>query len=121
MLFNELTTTGLENALKECSRVLPEGGRLLATVPHPDFVHALAKKGVLTDFGRGLFAMPSAEGMRLPVSRRSLSTYQKVMEDSGFTVTTQNIHPDEKTLHEKSGLKVSSGTPLGLLFVCQRL
>jgi SAM-dependent methyltransferase len=120
MLFNELTTTGLENALKECSRVLSEGGHLLATVPHPDFVHALAKKGVLTDFGRGLFAMPSAEGLRLPVSRRSLSAYQKAMEDCGFAVITQDIHPDEKTLREKSGLKISSGIPLGLLFVCQR-
>lgn len=120
MLFNELTTTGLENALKECFRILTEGGRLLATVPHPDFVHALAKKGALTDFGRGLFAMPSAEGLRLPVSRRPLSTYQKVMQDSGFTVITQDMYPDEKTLHEKPGLKVPAGTPLGLLFLCQR-
>ncbi len=121
MLFNELTTTGLENALKECSRILSTGGRLLAAVPHPNFVHALAKKGVLTDFGRGLFAMPGAEGLRLPVSRRPLSAYQKIMEESGFAVTTWDIHPDEKTLHEKAGLKVSSGTPLGLLFVCQRV
>ena len=120
MLFNELTTTGLEHALKECSRILTEGGLLLAVVPHPDFVHALAKKGALTDFGRGLFAMPSAEGLRLPVSRRPLSAYQKAMEDSGFTVTTQDIFPDEKTLREKPGLKVSSGTPLGLLFLCHR-
>ena len=65
--------------------------------------------------------MPSAEGLRLPVSRRTLLAYQKIMEDCGFTVTTQDVHPDEKTLHEKSGLKVPSGTPLGLLFVCQRV
>lgn len=121
MLFNELTTTGLENALKECSRILAEGGQLLVTVPHPDFVHALAKKGALTDFGRGLFAMPSAEGLRLPVSRRPTSAYQKVLEDCGFTVITQDIHPDVKTLREKPGLKVSSGTPLGLLFTCHRI
>ena len=120
MLFNELTTTGLENALKECSRTLTKGGHLIAAVPHPDFVHALAKKGALTDFGRGLFAMPSVEGLRLPVSRRPLSAYQKVMEDCGFTVMTQDIHSDEKTLREKPGLKVSSGTPLGLLFNCHR-
>ncbi|HEY0753882.1 MAG TPA: class I SAM-dependent methyltransferase [Ktedonobacteraceae bacterium] len=120
MLFNELTTTGLENALRECTRILIEGGLLLAAVPHPDFVHALAKKGALTDFGRGLSAMPSAEGLRLPVSRRSVSAYQKVMEESGFAVMTQNIHADAKTLHEKPGLKVSAGTPLGLLFICRR-
>jgi SAM-dependent methyltransferase len=121
MLLNELTSTGLQDALRECSRILPLDGCLLATIPHPDLVHALAKKGVLTDFGRGLFAMPSAEGLRLPVSRRPLSAYQNVMEDCGFTVLTQDIHPDEKTLREKPGLKVSSGTPLGLLFTCRRI
>jgi SAM-dependent methyltransferase len=121
MLFNELTTSGLENALKECARILTEDGHLIATVPHPDLVHALAKKGVLTDFGRGLFAMPGAEGLRLPISRRPISTYQKMMEGCGFTVMTEDVHPDEKTLHEKSGLKVASGTPLGLLFNCQRI
>jgi SAM-dependent methyltransferase len=120
MLFNELTTGALEHALAECARVLSEDGHLLATVPHPDLVHALAKKGVLTDFGRGLFAMPSTEGLRLPVSRRSAAAYQAMMEECGFTVITQDLHPDERTLHEKSGLKVSPGTPLGLLFHCAR-
>ena len=37
---------------------------------HPALVYGLAKRGALTDFGRGLFAMPSAEGLRLPVARR---------------------------------------------------
>lgn len=121
MLFNELTTSGLQNALQECYRILTEDGHLLATVPHPDLVHELAKKGALTDFGHGLFTMPSAEGMRLPVSRRSMHAYRKVMEVCGFTVMTQDIHPDEKTLHEKPGLKVSYGTPLGLLFNCHHV
>lgn len=120
MLFNELTASGLENALKECARVLTKDGQLIATVTHPELVHALNKKGALTDFGRGLFAMPSAEGLRLPVSRRSVATYQKVLEESGFTIITEDVHPDEKTLREKPGLKVSAGTPLGLLFNCQR-
>jgi SAM-dependent methyltransferase len=120
MLFNELTTGGLEHALSECARVLAEDGHLLATVPHPDLVHALARKGALTDFGRGLFAMPSTEGLRLPVSRRSAAAYRAMMEERGFAVMTQDMYPDEKTLREKPGLKVSSGTPLGLLFHCAR-
>lgn len=101
--------------------MLSEDDHLIATVPHPDLVHALAKKESLTDFGRGLFAMPSAEGMRLPVSRRSIAAYWEGMEHSGFTVLTQDLYPDERTLREKPGLKVSSGTPLGLLFHCTRI
>jgi SAM-dependent methyltransferase len=115
MLFNELTASGLEHAVKECARVLSEDGHLIATVVHPDLAHALAKKGVLTDFGRGLFAMPSAEGLRLPVSRRSIAAYREVLERSGFSVITQDVHPDEKTLREKPGLTVSARTPFGLL------
>ena len=118
MLLNELTSRGLEQALRECSRVLAKEGRLLAAVPHPDFVHALAKKGVLTDFGHGLFAMPGAGGLRLPVSRRPLATYLSVMQNCGFTVVTENLYPDEKTLNEKPGLTISSRMPLGLLFKC---
>lgn len=118
MLLNELTSRGLEQALRECSRVLAKEGHLLAAVPHPDFVHALAKKGALTDFGHGLFAMPGAGGLRLPVSRRPLATYLSVMQNCGFTVETENLYPDEKTLNEKPGLTISSRMPLGLLFKC---
>ncbi|WP_220197339.1 class I SAM-dependent methyltransferase [Ktedonospora formicarum] len=118
MLFNELITRNLEQALKECSRVLAKGGQLIAAVPHPDFVHSLSKKGALTDFGHGLFAMPGAGGLRLPVSRRPLVTYLKAMQDSGFIVETEDLYPDEKTLNEKSGLTISARKPLGLLFKC---
>ncbi len=63
------------------ARILAEDGHLLAILPHRDLVHALAKKGALTDFGRGLFAMPSAEGPRLPVSRRPIAAYRDVYSD----------------------------------------
>jgi len=118
MLLNELTTSGLQNALHECARVLRPGGRLLAAVPHPALVHALAKKGALTDFGRGLFAMPSAEGLRLPVSRRSAQAYLDALEVAGFTAVPEDVFPDEKTLHEKTRLKVPRDTPLALLLDC---
>ncbi len=118
MLLNELTTTGLQHALYECRRVLKDGGRLIAAVPHPAFVRALAKKGVLTDFGRGLFAMPSAEGLRLPVSRRPLEVYSEAFTTAGFSVSAEDVDADEKTLHEKPGLKVPRGTPLAALCEC---
>jgi SAM-dependent methyltransferase len=118
MLLNELTTSGLHCALQECARVLRPDGRLLAVVPHPTFVHALAKKGALTDFGRGLFAMPSAEGMRLPVSRRPVQAYLDALKATGFAVETEDTLPDEKILREKPGLKVPRDTPLALLLDC---
>jgi SAM-dependent methyltransferase len=119
MVLNELPTSALQAAMREGHRVLRPGGRLLAAVPHPAFVHALAKKGALTDFGRGLFAMPSAEGMRLPVARRQVQTYLDVVGGCGFTVSLEDVYPDEKTLHEKAGLRVPRDTPLGLLRDCR--
>lgn len=118
MLLNELTTGGLQAAVGEIRRVLRPGGWLLAAVPHPAFVHELAKKGVLTDFGRGLFAMPSAEGLRLPVSRRPVQAYLDILKASGFAVTSDDVYPDDKTRFEKSGLKLPRETPLALLLVC---
>jgi SAM-dependent methyltransferase len=120
MLLNELTPSAFRSALQECARTLRPQGRLLAAVPHPAFIHALAKKGALTDFGRGLFAMPSAEGLRLPVSRRPAQAYVDALEAAGFIVVAEDISPDEKTLHEKPGLKVPRDTPLALLLDCQK-
>ena len=119
MVLNELPTAGLHNALRECRRVLHAGGRLIAAVPHPTFIHALARKGTLTDFGRGLFAMPSAEGMRLPVSRRSAQAYTNTMTEAGFSVATEDVFADEKTLHAKPGLKLPRGAPLALILDCK--
>ncbi len=118
MLLNELPTGSLQRATQECRRVLAPRGRLIAAVPHPEFVRALAKKGALTDFGRGLFAMPGAEGLRLPVSRRATQAYRDILESAGFAVVTEDILPDEKTLHEKPGLRLPRGTPLALLLQC---
>jgi len=118
MVLNELTASGLQSALGECRRVLTPRGRLLAAVPHPLFVRALAKKGAHTDFGRGLFALPSAEGLRLPVSRRPAAAYLDVLRACGFAATTEDVHPDARTLHAKPGLKIPRETPLALLFDC---
>lgn len=120
MLFNELPLSALRHAAQECHRVLAPGGRLLATVPHPAMIYGLAKRGALTDFGRGLFAMPSTGGLRLPVARRSVEAYQTALVECGFTVTLEDVLPDAKTLHEKPGLTLPRDTPMALVCDCQR-
>ncbi len=119
MLLNEMSNTGLRAALSESRRVLAPGGRLLAAIPHPSFIHALARKGALSDFGHGLFAMPSAEGLRLPVSRRSEQMYLDMLSASDFAVVAVPVAADAKTLHAKPGLKLPHGTPLALVFDCR--
>jgi SAM-dependent methyltransferase len=121
MVFNELPLSALRHAAQECHRVLAPNGRLLATVLHPALVHGLAKRGALTDFGRGLFAMPSAEGLRLPVARRSVEAYQTALAECGFAVTLEDVLPDEKTLHEKPDLRLPRETPMALVCDCQRI
>lgn len=120
MLFNELPTSSLQFAASECERVLKPGGQLLAVVAHPDLVHALGRKAQLTDFGRGLAAMPSADGLRLPVSRRRADAYLATLAACGFTVRAADVHADEKVLRAKPGLKVPRGTPLALLLDCAK-
>lgn len=121
MLFNELPTSSLHTALLECHRVLKPGGRLIAAVPHPTFIHALAKQGVLTDFGRGLFAMPSAEGLKLPVSRRSVEKYEESLRAADFTYALSDVLPDAKTLHDKPAMRLPRATPLAFLLECDKV
>lgn len=121
MLFNELPLSALRHAAQECFRLLAPGARLLATVTHPAMVYGLAKRGALTDFGRGLFAMPSAGGLRLPVARRSVEAYQTALADCGFAVSLEDMLPDAKTLHEKPGLTLPHNTPMALICECQRM
>jgi len=120
MLFNELPLSALRHAARECHRVLAPGGRLLATVTHPAMIYNLAKKGALTDFGRGLFAMPGAGGLRLPVARRSVEAYQAALAEGGFAVSLEDALPDAKTLREKPGFTLPRATPMALICDCQR-
>lgn len=119
MLFNELPLSALRHAAQECHRILAPGGRLLATVAHPAMIYRLAKKGVLTDFGRGLFAMPGAGGLRLPVARRSVEAYQTTLVGCGFAVSLEDVLPDAKTLREKPGFTLPRATPMALVCDCR--
>ncbi len=63
--------------------------------------------------------MPSAEGLRLPVSRRTEQTYLDTLNASGFAVVAEPVQPDDKTIHAKPGLKLPRDTPLALVLDCR--
>ncbi|HLY30804.1 MAG TPA: class I SAM-dependent methyltransferase [Ktedonobacterales bacterium] len=120
MLLNELPTSYAQKAVVECARLLRESGQLLAAVPHPAFVQALAKKGALTDFGRGLFAMPSTDGLRLPVAHRPADAYLTLLTGAGFQAASEDVFANDAIRHEKPGLSVGRDVPLALLFDCRK-
>lgn len=118
MVFNELTTPDLRRTLAECRRVLRPAGRLLATVTHPDFVASLAKRGVLRPAGPELALLPGAEGMPLPVARRSAPSYIALLEIAGFAVEQTDVHATAEMLRAKPGLRNAAGIPLALVLTC---
>jgi ubiquinone/menaquinone biosynthesis C-methylase UbiE len=67
MVLNELAPQDLRNALRKVARMLVKGGRLFATVVHPDFVACLQRNGKLSQLGPHFFTMPGKGSMRVPV------------------------------------------------------
>src|SRR5262249_28746465 len=104
MIFNEVTGPVLRRALDECRRVLGPAGRLLATVTHPDFVDSLACRGQLKPYRGGVFTMPGADGLRLPVVRRSTAQYLAALKDAGFRCSSEEVFATAQILNAKPGL-----------------
>jgi SAM-dependent methyltransferase len=115
MVFNELTNATLTRALREGHRVLGDGGLLLATALHPDFVEDLHRRGELRGDARGRFTMPGAGGLRLPVVRRSRRQYLSLLETAGFDVEAKDVAADERTRRAKPGLRRAGDVPLALV------
>ena len=120
MVFNEVLTAGLRKALSECYRVLGTGGRLIATVTHPEFVDSLAKRGLLRETGRSFFIMPGADGIPLPVVRRPLEAYTALFSEYGFALVLEEVHANEKVLRAKPGLRKAGGIPLVLVYISRK-
>lgn len=120
MILNELRNSDLAFALLECARVLVDGGRLLATVTHPDFVSRLEKQGKINELSPGFFTMPGKGPMRVPVVPRSAEQYCHAFSHAGFDIEQVPVHPTAKVVSERPGLRHAAGVPLALLFVCTR-
>jgi ubiquinone/menaquinone biosynthesis C-methylase UbiE len=119
MVFNEVRTPGLRQALRECRRVLRPGGKLLATVTHPEFVESLARREELRTTPHGT-TMPGAEGLQLPVVARSIAQYETLFAAARFAVEHEPVFPTEKVINEKPGLRLSGRLPLALVFAATR-
>jgi SAM-dependent methyltransferase len=121
MIFNEITTAGLRRALRECWRTLSSAGRLLATVTHPAFVESLERRGQLKRFKGGVFTMPGAEGLRLPVVSRSSEEYSVALKQVGFRFRSEVVYPTAQILSAKPGLRQAGNVPIALLLECEKV
>jgi ubiquinone/menaquinone biosynthesis C-methylase UbiE len=119
MLFNEIATRDLRQALRECHRVLSPNGRLLATLIHPTFAKSLARRGELKRYRNGVYTMPASEGLRLPVALTSLKGYQSALQDAGFRFQSQDIFGNRQVMNAKPGLRQAGKAPIALLLECE--
>ncbi len=117
MVFNEVSDRGLQRALHECARVLTSRGQLLMTVAHPEFIRDLARRGQLAG-SRNKWTMPAAKGLRLPVYRRSVRDYSRLLESSGFQFEAEDVFADARVLKAKPGLGQARATPLAWVAAC---
>jgi SAM-dependent methyltransferase len=120
MVLNEIRDSDLAAALSECARVLLDGGRLLASVTHPDFVTSLERQGKIKEPSPGFFTMPGKGSMRLPVVPRTTDEYARAFSRAGFDVRQESVHPTERIVNERPGLRHSAGVPLALVFLCTK-
>jgi len=119
MIFNEISDATLHNALASCRRVLRPGGKLIATVTHPEFVASLARRGLLKRH-KGCLTMTGSGGLRLPVVKRSIEGYRSAIEQASFDCACDDVYPTEKVLNAKRGLREAGNVPIALVLECHR-
>ena len=117
MVLNELSDGGVRRALHECKRCLSDSGILVIAVLHPRFIADLAKRRQLVKTGP-LLTMPSVDGLRVPVVRRSEDKYSMLLEAEGLSITKTDVYADEKVLNAKPGLCASARLPLSQVLKC---
>ena len=112
MVFNEMTDAALRKTLQETHRVLRTGGRLLGAVVHPAFVESLHRRGELQK--AGVLTMPGAQGVRLPVMRRTIETYAALVNEAGFEVMFEDVKASRAVRLRKPGLTYAGNIPIAL-------
>jgi SAM-dependent methyltransferase len=120
MVFNEISSRGFRNALKECHRILSKDGLCLIAVTHPDFIDGLRKRGMLKPNQDGMLTMPGSGTLRLPVVPRSLESYRHSLSEAGFQFEEEEGYPTLEVLNQKAGLRNAWKVPVGLVYTCKK-
>jgi len=120
MLFNEVPSRAFRQALTECYRVLSPDGLLLIAVTHPDFIASLQKRGLLKTSPGGMLTMPGSGSLRLPVVIRSLGSYRKGLQETGFQFEEEEAYPTPEVLNRKAGLRNAWKVPVALVYTCTK-
>ena len=121
MIFNEISTSSLKNALKEINRILKESCRLLATITHPQFIRRLNKEGLLRKNRNGRLTFPGKDGIRLPIVMRSEKKYNQLLIDSGFKVKGLDVFATPEVQKEKQLLRAIEKIPLAKIYHCIKI
>ncbi len=117
MIFNEVPSSVLCNALRECFRLLGARGTMVVAVSHPEFVENLRRRGELQRT-RSIFTMPGTGSLRLPVVVRSAEKYRQTLTQAGFEYTEEEVRATPEVLNEKPGLQRVGREPLALVYKC---
>lgn len=118
MVFNEVPTTGLKRAFRECHRVMKPDGLLLITLTHPQFIESLDRRNLLKKERNGILTMPGSEHLRLPVVPRRVKEYEQLLSKTGYIWEATDVYMTAKVLNEKPGLSNVGNKPLALVLEC---
>lgn len=110
MVFNEVSSKGLENGFKEIKRVLKNSGQFVVTVLHPAFIQKQIERGVVKDN-----MMTSKDGMKIPSVGRKLEEYFNLLEALELEYETDVVFGNKKLFNMKPKLKEIQDIPIALI------
>ncbi|MEM6378593.1 MAG: class I SAM-dependent methyltransferase [Bacteroidota bacterium] len=110
MVFNEIKTSGLQNAIREINRVLKPGGSFVISVLHPEFIRKQIDRGVI----KGNL-MVSGNGLKIPTVARNLEDYTAAFKGTNLTFEKEDVFGNQKLYNKKPKLKALKDLPIGLI------
>jgi SAM-dependent methyltransferase len=120
MLFNEVSSAGFRNGLRESRRVLKKEGLFLMAVTHPDFNHSLRKRALIKSTPEGGLTMPGSGSLRLPVVMRTLAAYESSLQKAGFDYESEEGYATPEVMDLQAGLRNTWKIPVSLVFDCRK-